>query len=83
MELFANPESGHELEEGEDGFFPKSKPFGILGEDCENGLPLVGLAMGFRGEGEEGVEDADEVFEESPNWILALRIRVCKRVSGP
>lgn len=83
MELFGNPESGQAFEEGEDGFFPKSKPFGILGEDCENGLALVGLAMGFSGEGEEGVEDVVEVLEQRPNWILALTISECKRVSGP
>lgn len=64
--LFCKAESGQEFEEGEDGFLGKSKPFGSLGEECENGLMLVGLAMGLRGEGEEGVEGVDEVFDESP-----------------
>lgn len=83
MGLFGNPDSSQELEEGEDGFLTKSNPFGSLGEECENGLALVGLAMGLRGEGEEGVEGVEEMFEESPNWVLAFRMRACRYASDP
>ncbi|THG19766.1 hypothetical protein TEA_008320 [Camellia sinensis var. sinensis] len=39
--------------------------------------------MGLKGEGEEGVEGVDEVFDESPNRGLAWLMRDNKRVSGP
>lgn len=58
----------------------------ILGEDWRNGLGLLlllGLDMGLKGEGEEGVEGVDEVFDESPKRVLAWLMRDNKRVSGP
>lgn len=49
-----------------------------LGEDCEKGLVLLqGLAMGLRGSREDGVEN---MFVESPRWILALKTTFCKIV---
>lgn len=75
MGLLWSPESSQEFEECEDGFLRKSNPFGSLGEECENGLALAGLAMGLRGEGEEGVEGAEERFDGRPRWVLALRMR--------
>lgn len=49
-----------------------------LGEDCEKGLVLLqGLAMGLRGSREDGVEN---MFVESPWWILALKTTFCKIV---
>jgi hypothetical protein len=55
-----------------------------LGDDSEKGLVLLqGLAMGLRGNGEDGVEGVENVFVESPKWILALKTTFCKRVSGP
>lgn len=49
-----------------------------LGEDCEKGLVLLqGLAMGLRGNREDGVEN---MFVESPRWILALKTTFCKIV---
>lgn len=65
MGLLGNPENTQECEDGEDGFLLKSKPLSpILGDDCENGLLAVGLAMGLRGEGGEGIaEDVDELLE--------------------
>lgn len=83
MGLPGNPETAQEFKEGEDGFFEKSKPFGSLGEEWENGLALVGLAMGLRGEGEEGVEAVDDMFEEIPKWVLALRMRARRYASDP
>ena len=38
----------------------------ILGEDCRKRLGLFGFDMGLKGEGNEGVEGADEVFDEMP-----------------
>ena len=47
-----------------------------LGEDCEKGLVLLqGLAMGLRGNREDGVEN---IFVESPWWILALKTTFAK-----
>jgi hypothetical protein len=65
------------------GFLGKSKPFGSLGEEWENGLVLVGLAMGLRGEGEEGVEAVDDMLEEMSKWVLALWMRACRYDSDP
>lgn len=60
-------------------FFPKSRKeplFVTLGEDCEKGLVLLqGLAMGLRGNREDGVEN---MFVESPWWILALKTTFAK-----
>ena len=60
----------------EAGFF-----FVTLGEDCEKGLVLQGLAMGLRGNGEDGVEGGN-VFVESPKWILALKTAFCKIINS-
>jgi hypothetical protein len=52
-----------------------------LGDDSEKGLVLLqGLAMGLRGNGEDGVEGVENVFVESPKWILALKTTFCKIV---
>lgn len=83
MGLLGNPESGQEFTGGEDWFFEKSKPFGSLGEEWENGLALVGLAMGLRGEGEEGAEGVDDMLEGSPKWVLALAMRARRYASDP
>lgn len=54
MGLLGNPRKGQEFEDGED----KQPLSEILGEDCENGLLVLGegLAMGLRGEGGEVIQ---------------------------
>ena len=39
--------------------------------NANNGLVLLGLALGLRCEGKDGW---DKVFEESPKWVLASRM---------
>lgn len=81
MELDFGLKKGQEFVDGEEGFAMDSKPlmrlFMSLGEEMDKEL---GLEAGMNGE-DNGVGGVLE--EESPSWVLAWRMRLCKRFSGP